>query len=142
MVREANRVAMTPPEEELLTVRQVTAILNVSPGTARRWADQGYLTCVRVGPRRDRRFRRGDIEVIMGKFGIWTDTVASVENLTDRQRRVLRSLLRGRTNPETAIETGLTLTSVQGTVVALRFKLKARSKTELRGRLGLRRLLE
>lgn len=141
-MRRTNKTATVPVGEELLTVREVATVLNVHHNTVRRWVAQGYLSCIRVGPRGDRRFRRGDIEVLVGRSGIWTDsTDVGMENLTDCQRRVLRSLLRGKTNPETARETGLTLASVRGAVVALRLKFSAKSKAELRGRQGVGRLL-
>ncbi len=49
------------PQVELLTVGEVSAQLNVHPNTVRRWAKNGSLDAVRMGPRQDRKFRRSDI---------------------------------------------------------------------------------
>lgn len=46
----------------LLTVSEVSALLRVHPNTVRRWATIGLLTATRVGPRRDRRFVREQVE--------------------------------------------------------------------------------
>ncbi|MFA5136333.1 hypothetical protein A2334_02485 [Candidatus Roizmanbacteria bacterium RIFOXYB2_FULL_38_10] len=45
----------------LLTLEQTSAILNVSPWTLRKWDDNGKLVAVRVGSRKDRRYRKEDI---------------------------------------------------------------------------------
>lgn len=45
----------------LLTLEQASAILNVSPWTLRKWDDNGKLVAVRVGARKDRRYRKEDI---------------------------------------------------------------------------------
>ena len=47
---------------ELLTVGQVSNMLNVHPNTVRRWERQGLLDSYRIGPRGDRRFRHDDVE--------------------------------------------------------------------------------
>lgn len=44
----------------LLAVRQVAQLLAVHVNTVRKWADHGIIPVYRVGPRRDRRFRRED----------------------------------------------------------------------------------
>lgn len=46
----------------LLTCSEVAFILNVHINTVRRWSNRGLLTAHRVGPRRDRRFSREDID--------------------------------------------------------------------------------
>ena len=48
-------------ELEFLTVRETATLLRVHPNTVRRWARLGILKAWRVGPRRDRRFRREDV---------------------------------------------------------------------------------
>ncbi len=47
--------------EGLLTIAQAAAVLNVSPVSLRRWTDAGRLPCVRIGAKRERRFRREDL---------------------------------------------------------------------------------
>lgn len=50
--------------EELLTIKQVATIMNVTPQTLRRWDKSGLLKAVRVGVRRgigDRRYVKSDV---------------------------------------------------------------------------------
>lgn len=46
---------------ELLDIGQAAAFLNVSEASLRRWTNSGRLACLRVGRRRERRFRRQDL---------------------------------------------------------------------------------
>jgi transcriptional repressor of dcmA and dcmR len=46
---------------ELLDIAQAAALLQVSEASLRRWTNAGQLPCLRVGGRRERRFRRGDL---------------------------------------------------------------------------------
>jgi excisionase family DNA binding protein len=46
---------------ELLDIGQAAAFLNVSEASLRRWTNSGRLACLRVGQRRQRRFRREDL---------------------------------------------------------------------------------
>jgi excisionase family DNA binding protein len=46
---------------ELLDIGQAAAFLNVSEASLRRWTNSGRLSCLRVGLRRERRFRRQDL---------------------------------------------------------------------------------
>jgi excisionase family DNA binding protein len=46
---------------ELLDIGQAAALLNVSEASLRRWTNSGRLSCLRVGQRRERRFRRDDL---------------------------------------------------------------------------------
>jgi excisionase family DNA binding protein len=50
---------------EWLSTREVADVLRVSEASVRRWSDDGTLPVRRVGKRRERRFKRGDVE----KFG-------------------------------------------------------------------------
>jgi len=50
---------------QMLTVREVAAILNIHANTVRRWGDQGILRAYRITNRGDRRFKRGDIELFL-----------------------------------------------------------------------------
>ena len=54
------------PPPELLTVSQVASRLNVHPNTIRRWVRQGLLKAHRIGPRRDRRIHRAEVEQFLG----------------------------------------------------------------------------
>jgi len=47
---------------QLLTTAQAAAVLGVHPNTIRNWSDAGILPTYRIGPRRDRRFKRDDLE--------------------------------------------------------------------------------
>jgi len=48
-------------ENELLDIGAAARLLDVSETSLRRWTNSGRLPCVRVGQRRERRFRRGDL---------------------------------------------------------------------------------
>jgi excisionase family DNA binding protein len=47
--------------EPLLDIEQAARFLNVSETSLRRWTNAGRLACLRVGRRRERRFRRADL---------------------------------------------------------------------------------
>jgi len=49
------------PLETMLTSRQVADFLQVSICAVRRWSDKGMLKSYRIGPRKDRRYRREDV---------------------------------------------------------------------------------
>ena len=46
----------------MLTVTEVAKILHVHSNTARRWANQGVIKTYCIGTRKDRRFKREDID--------------------------------------------------------------------------------
>ena len=48
-------------QPRMLTIAQAAEQLGLHPKTVRKWADQGILPVVRLGPRKDRRFAREDI---------------------------------------------------------------------------------
>jgi transcriptional repressor of dcmA and dcmR len=48
--------------ESLLNIKQAAKILNASEISLRRWTDSGKLPCLRIGVRRERRFRLSDLE--------------------------------------------------------------------------------
>lgn len=50
---------------ELLTIKDVTHLLNVHPNTLRNWEKEGHISVVRIGPRRDRRYHKHMIKKIM-----------------------------------------------------------------------------
>lgn len=47
--------------DEFVSVSRAAALCGVTPGTVRSWTNAGLLPHVRVGPRRDRRIRVGDL---------------------------------------------------------------------------------
>jgi transcriptional repressor of dcmA and dcmR len=55
---------MTAPSE-LLDIKQAAHLLHVSETSLRRWTNAGQLACLRVGRRRERRFRRSDLLAFM-----------------------------------------------------------------------------
>ena len=52
---------MLETSENLLTVQEVSDLINVHPNTVRQWSDQGLIKSYRIGPRGDRRFRQEDV---------------------------------------------------------------------------------
>jgi transcriptional repressor of dcmA and dcmR len=46
---------------ELLDINEAAQFLNVSETSLRRWTNAGALACLRIGLRRERRFRRADL---------------------------------------------------------------------------------
>lgn len=52
---------------ELLTVREVCHLLNVHPNTLRNWEREGFIDVVRIGKRRDRRYRKKTIWEMMNR---------------------------------------------------------------------------
>lgn len=50
---------------ELLDISEAARFLNVSETSLRRWTNSGALPCLRVGKRRERRFRRADLLAFM-----------------------------------------------------------------------------
>jgi excisionase family DNA binding protein len=53
--------------DELLTAAQVAEWLNVTQQTVRRWAENGTVPAVRIGPRAIR-FRRSDIDALVAEY--------------------------------------------------------------------------
>jgi transcriptional repressor of dcmA and dcmR len=51
--------------DELLDIKQAADLLNVSETSLRRWTNAGQLACLRVGRKRERRFRRADLLAFM-----------------------------------------------------------------------------
>lgn len=50
------------PDIGLMTLEEAATYLGVSKVSLRRWTVSGQLGCVRVGARRDRRFRKSDLD--------------------------------------------------------------------------------
>lgn len=51
--------------ESLLNIKQAAKILNASEISLRRWTDAGKLPCLRIGVRRERRFRLSDLNAYL-----------------------------------------------------------------------------
>jgi transcriptional repressor of dcmA and dcmR len=59
---------VTDPNE-LLDINAAAKFLSVSETSLRRWTNSGVLPCLRVGKRRERRFRRADLLAFMEQPG-------------------------------------------------------------------------
>lgn len=46
----------------LLRIKEAANLLGLHPATLRRWSDEGKLKAVRIGSRKDRRYKLEDIE--------------------------------------------------------------------------------
>ncbi len=51
--------------DKLLNIKEAAAFLNVSEMTIRRWTNSGRLKCFRVGGKKERRFRIGDLQEML-----------------------------------------------------------------------------
>ena len=51
---------------DLLTVREVAEILRVSPLTLKRWGKRGKLPAIRINSRGDRRYRKEQVQYLLG----------------------------------------------------------------------------
>ena len=68
-------------DSDLLSVREAAALLGVHPNTVRGWGRQGRLSELRVGPRRDRRYRRESVLALVSQAP--GHTRVSAEERTD-----------------------------------------------------------
>lgn len=50
---------------QLLTLSQASKLLSVHPNTLRQWDKNGILKAVRFGQRKDRRYKKEDILMLM-----------------------------------------------------------------------------
>ena len=64
-------------------------MLHIHINTARRWSNRGVLQSCRVGPRRDRRFRREDIMDILTDLRATPDKETKQE--TERSKTAVRA---------------------------------------------------
>ena len=51
----------------LLNIKQVSQILNISAWTLRKWDKDGKLIPLRVGSRKDRRYKKEDIQKVLNE---------------------------------------------------------------------------
>lgn len=52
---------------QLLTLKQTCELLQCHPNTLRQWDAKGILVAVRIGVRRDRRYRKEDVMKLLEK---------------------------------------------------------------------------
>jgi len=64
---------------DLLDIGDAARFLNVSEASLRRWTNAGTLQCLRVGRRRERRFRRSDLLAFMEHPAAMDRPVASIQ---------------------------------------------------------------
>lgn len=63
--------------EDLLDIKQAARFLQVSETSLRRWTNAGQLACLRVGRKRERRFRRADLLAFMEEQPVRNPTGSS-----------------------------------------------------------------
>ena len=54
-------------KNQLLTLREACELLKVHPNTLRKWDKKGILKAVRFGERKDRRYKKVDVEEFIKK---------------------------------------------------------------------------
>jgi transcriptional repressor of dcmA and dcmR len=64
---------------DLLDIGEAARFLSVSEGSLRRWTNAGTLQCLRVGRRRERRFRRSDLLAFMEHPAAMDRPIASIQ---------------------------------------------------------------
>ncbi len=52
-------------ENQLLSINEAAEMLNVHANTLRNWDKSGELPAIHVGPRRQRRYRKADLEAYL-----------------------------------------------------------------------------
>ncbi len=61
-------IAQVNKLEQMLTIKEVSQLLHVYPGTLRRWSNNGLIKSYRITPRGDRRFRKDDVYSFLIQF--------------------------------------------------------------------------
>ncbi len=74
---------------DLLTIGEVSRMFKIHPDTLRNWEKSGTLVPLRVGPRKDRKYRKQDIETIVAKMGSKL-TLAQLEQFLWKSADILR----------------------------------------------------
>lgn len=60
-----NKIKKLEEYPEILTLQEACDILNCHPNTLRNWDNRGILKAIRFGTRKDRRYRKEDLEKIL-----------------------------------------------------------------------------
>ncbi len=97
-------VNKTSSEKKLLSISQVSKIFGIHQDTLRNWEKKGLITPLRVGPRKDRKYRPQDIERIANDKSLVDEFISPVAdergkmNLTQLKQFLWRSadILRGK----------------------------------------------
>jgi len=74
---------------DFLTIGEVSKLFKIHPDTLRNWEKSGALVPLRVGPRKDRKYRKQDIETIVAKMGSKL-TLAQLEQFLWKSADILR----------------------------------------------------
>ncbi len=61
LLRIGSVTTQPAPDAELLNIKEAALFLKVSEASLRRWTNSGRLACLRIGAKRERRFRREDL---------------------------------------------------------------------------------
>ena len=124
--------------DELLDISQAAQFLQVSETSLRRWTNAGLLACLRVGLRRERRFRRGSLlEFMEQQPGIHT-AATEISDTSPRGHAVVGGVDTAHGTHVCGIY-GSDRARVQLTVAFLAGGLRAGSKSFLVTKPGVRR---
>jgi len=52
---------MTKSDEPLMSIKEASEFLKVSPWTLRKWGNEGKLKDIRIGTRKDRRYQKSEL---------------------------------------------------------------------------------
>lgn len=74
---------------DLLSIGEVSKLFHIHQDTLRNWGKSGELVPLRVGPRKDRKYRKQDIETIVAKMGSKL-TLAQLEQFLWKSADILR----------------------------------------------------
>lgn len=74
---------------DLLSIGEVSKLFYIHPDTLRNWEKSGELVPLRVGPRKDRKYRKADIETIIAKMGSQL-TLSQLEQFLWKSADILR----------------------------------------------------
>ncbi|HEC94046.1 MAG TPA: helix-turn-helix domain-containing protein, partial [Candidatus Kaiserbacteria bacterium] len=74
MVREYSKNKMDSMGFALLTLKEASDLLSCHPNTLRKWDKNDILKAVRIGTRKDRRYRKDDILKLLSKASYVKDS--------------------------------------------------------------------